>query len=71
MKWYTVEIDNDFGAEEFIWFLKRYGLKFETSDLDGHGKHFEIYCDKFAANRLDVALDLVYDHMADRENGTL
>lgn len=71
MNWYSVDINSDFGAEEFIWFLKRDGIKFETSDLDGYGKHFEIYCDRFAANRLDNALDLVFDHMAEKENGIL
>ena len=71
MNWYSVDINSDFGAKEFIWFLKRDGLKFETSDLDNGGKHFEIYCDRFAANRLDNALDLVFDHMAEKENGRL
>lgn len=71
MKWYSIDINSDFGAKEFIWFLKRDGIKFETSDLDGGGKHFEIYCDRFAANRLDNALDLVFDHMAEKENGRL
>ena len=71
MKWYSVDINSDFGAKEFIWFLKRDGIKFETSDLDNGGKHFEIYCDRFAANRLDNALDLVFDHMAEKENGRL
>lgn len=71
MKWYSVDINSDSGAKEFIWFLKRDGIKFETSDLDNGGKHFEIYCDRFAANRLDNALDLVFDHMAEKENGIL
>ena len=71
MKWYSVDINSDSGAKEFIWFLKRDGIKFETSDLDNGGKHFEIYCDRFAANRLDNALDLVFDHMAEKENGRL
>ena len=71
MKWYSVEIDDDSGAKEFIWFLKRDGIKFETSDLDNGGKHFEIYCDEFTANRVDNALDLVFDHMAEKENGIL
>ena len=71
MNWYSVDINSDSGAKEFIWFLKRDGLKFETSDLDSGGKHFEIYCDRFAANRLDNALDLVFDHMAEKENGRL
>ena len=71
MKWYSVDINSDSGAKEFIWFLKRDGIKFETSDLDNGGKHFEIYCDKFTANRVDNALDLVFDHMAEKENGIL
>ena len=71
MNWYSVDINSDFGAKEFIWFLKRDGIKFETSDLDNGGKHFEIYCDKFTANRVDNALDLVFDHMAEKENGIL
>ena len=71
MNWYSVDINSDSGAKEFIWFLKRDGIKFETSDLDNGGKHFEIYCDRFAANRLDNALDLVFDHMAEKENGIL
>ena len=71
MNWYSVDINSDSGAKEFIWFLKRDGIKFETSDLDNGGKHFESYCDRFAANRLDNALDLVFDHMAEKENGRL
>ena len=71
MNQYSVDINSDSGAKEFIWFLKRDGIKFETSDLDNGGKHFEIYCDRFAANRLDNALDLVFDHMAEKENGRL
>ena len=71
MNWYSVDINSDSGAKEFIWFLKRDGIKFETSDLDNGGTHLEIYCDRFAANRLDNALDLVFDHMAEKENGRL
>ena len=71
MNWYSVEINSDFGAKEFIQYLHQNGIKFETSDLDNGGKHFEIYCDRFAANRLDNALDLVFDHMAEKENGRL
>lgn len=71
MNWYSVEINNDFGAEEFIQYLHQNGVKFEASDLDNGGKHFEIYCDKFTANRVDVALDQVFDHMAEKENDRL
>ena len=71
MNWYSVEIDDNFGVREFIQYLHQNGVKFETSDLDNGGKHFEIYCDRFAANRLDNALDLVFDHMAEKENGRL
>lgn len=71
MKWYSVEIDDDFGVREFIQYLHQNEVKFETSDLDNGGKHFEIYCDEFTANRVDNALDLVFDHMAEKENGRL
>lgn len=65
MKWYSVDINSDSGAKEFIWFLKRDRIKFETSDLDNGGKHFEIYCDEKMANEIDNALDRIFDHLSD------
>ena len=65
MNWYSVDINSDSGAKEFIQFLKRDRIKFETSDLDGHGKHFEIYCDEKMANEIDNALDRLFDHLSD------
>ena len=60
MKWYSVEIDDDFGVREFIQYLHQNEVKFETSDLYNGGKHFEIYCDEKMAKTLDDALDVMF-----------
>lgn len=65
MNWYSIKIDDDFGAEEFIQYLRQNKIKFKVSYLDNDSKHFEIYCDKFTANRVDIALDRIFDHIAD------
>ena len=65
MKWFNIEIEDPFGVHEFAQYLRQNKVKYETSDLDGHGKHFEIYCDEKMANELDNALDRIFDHIAD------
>ena len=65
MKWYSVEIGDDFGVRELAQYLRQNKVKYETSDLDGSGKHFEIYCDDVMANKIDIALDRIFDHIAD------
>ena len=65
MKWYSVEIDDDFGVRELAQYLRQNKVKHETSDLDSHGKHFEIYCDEKMANEIDNALDRIFDHLSD------
>lgn len=66
MKWFNIEIEDQFGVDEFAQYLRQNKVKYETSDLDGHGKHFEIYCDEKMAYVLDIALDRIFDHIADR-----
>lgn len=65
MKWYSVEISDDFGVRELAQYLRQNKVKYETSDLDGSGKHFEIYCDDVMANKIDIALDRIFDHITD------
>lgn len=65
MKWYSVEIGDDFGVRELAQYLRQNKVKYETSDLDGSGKHFEIYCDDVMANKIDIALDRIFDHITD------
>lgn len=65
MKWYSVDIGDDFGVRELAQYLRQNKVKYETSDLDGSGKHFEIYCDDVIANKIDIALDRIFDHIAD------
>lgn len=65
MKWFNIEIEDQFVIDEFAQYLRQNKVKYEASDLDGHGKHFEIYCDEKMANELDNALDRIYDHIAD------
>ena len=66
MKWFNIEIEDQFGVDEFAQYLRQNKVKYETSDLDGHGKHFEIYCDEKMAYVLDIALDRIFDNIADR-----
>ena len=66
MKWFNIEIKDPFVIHEFAQYLRQNKVKYETSDLDGHGKHFEIYCDEKMANEIDIALDRIFDHIADR-----
>ena len=65
MKWFNVEIEDMDGVRELAQYLRQNKVKYETSDLDGSGKHFEIYCDDVMANKIDVALDRIFDHIAD------
>lgn len=69
MKWFNVEIEDMDGVRELAQYLRQNKVKYETSDLDGHGKHFEIYCDNVMANKIDIALDRIFDHIAEKENG--
>lgn len=61
MKWFNIEIDNNYIANKFSKLLRMNKIKYETSDLDGHGKHFEIYCDEKTAKVLDDALEVMFN----------
>lgn len=60
MKYFSIEIDDDNIINKFSKLLRMNRIKYETSDLDGHGKHFEIYCDEKMAKTLDDALDVMF-----------
>lgn len=61
MKWFNIEIDNPTIVDKFCKLLKMNKIKYESSDLDGHGKHLEIYCDEETAKTLDDALDVMFN----------
>ena len=61
MKWFNIEIEDPFVIHKFAQYLRQNKVKYEASDLDGHGKHFEIYCDEKTAKVLDDALDVMFN----------
>lgn len=61
---YYVQIEDNDGVKELIQYLRQNKVKYDTSDLGDGGKHFEIYCDKNMAYKIDIALDLIFDHIA-------
>lgn len=61
MKYFNIEIDDNSIINKFSKLLRMNKIKYETSDLDGHGKHFEIYCDEKTAKVLDDALDVMFN----------
>lgn len=61
MKYFNIEIDDDNIINKFSKLLRMNKIKYETSDLDGHGKHFEIYCDENMAKTLDDDLDVMFN----------
>ena len=66
MKEFYVDMKNQFGVDELVEYLRQNKIKYKTSALDGGGKHFDIYCDEKMAYVLDIALDRIFDHIADR-----
>lgn len=60
MKYFNIEIDDNNIINKFSKLLRMNKIKYETSDLNGHGKHFEIYCDEKTAKTLDDALDVMF-----------
>ena len=60
MKYFNIEIDDNI-INKFSKLLRMNRIKYETSDLDSHGKHFEIYCDEKTAKVLDDALDVMFN----------
>lgn len=71
MKEFYVDMKNQFGVDELVEYLRQNKIKYKTFDLDGGGKHFDIYCDEKMAYVLDIALDTIFDHIAEKENGRL
>lgn len=61
MKYFNIEIDDNNIINKFSKLLRMNRIKYETSDLDSHGKHFEIYCDEKTAKVLDDALDVMFN----------
>ena len=66
MREYYVDMKDPFGVDELVEYLRQNKIKYKTFDLDGGGKHFDIYCDEKMAYVLDIALDRIFDHIADR-----
>ena len=60
MKYFNIEIDDNNIINKFSKLLRMNRIKYETSDLDGYGKHFEIYCDEKTVKVLDDALDVMF-----------
>ena len=71
MEWFSIDIEDTLSVKQLAQYLRQNKVKYETSDLDGHGKHFEIYCDNVMANKIDTALDRIFDHIADKAESSL
>ena len=66
MREYYIDMKDPFGVDELVEYLRQNKIKYKTFGLDGGGKHFDIYCDEKMAYTIDIALDRIFDHIADR-----